>query len=40
MEWYKNMNDQQKKDFNKVVNVFLIGIAVVLLIPIVLHFIF
>lgn len=40
MEWYKNMAEQQKKYFKKVIVVGVVGIISVLLIPIVFHLIF
>ena len=36
MKWYKNLNKQQKNDFNKVVAVCVLGTFIVLLIPAVL----
>lgn len=39
MVWYKNMTEQQKKDFNKVLGASIIGVIMILLVPIVFHFI-
>lgn len=39
MTWYKNMTEQQKKDFNKVLGVSIVGAIMVLLISVVFHFI-
>lgn len=39
MTWYKNMTERQKKDFDKVLAVSIIGVIIVLLVPMVLHFI-
>ena len=33
MVWYKNMTEQQKKDFKKVIAVSVIGAIIVLLVP-------
>ena len=30
MRWYKNMNEKQKNDFNKVIAVAIIGIPIIL----------
>lgn len=40
MAWYKNMTEQQKKDFQKVIAVILLGVMFVLLIPISFHAVF
>lgn len=40
MEWYKNMADKQKKDFNKVVIVCAAGTILVLLVPLLSKMIF
>ncbi len=40
MKWYKNMPEQQKKDFNKVIAVCLAGTAAVLLVPVIFSVIF
>ena len=39
MTWYKEMTEQQKREFKKVITVSLIGVIVVLLVPIAFHFI-
>lgn len=39
MKWYENMTEQQGKDFNKVLAVSVIGAIIVLLVPMVFHFI-
>ena len=39
MAWYKNMSEQQKKDFDKILAVSIIGAIIVLLVPMVFHFI-
>ena len=39
MTWYKNMTEQQKKDFDKVLGVSIVGAIMVLLIPVVFHLI-
>ena len=33
MVWYKNMTEQQKKDFKRVISVSVIGAIIVLLVP-------
>ena len=33
MAWYKNMTEQQRKDFRKVIVVSVIGAIIVLLVP-------
>lgn len=40
MNWYKNMTDNQKKDFNKVVIVCTAGTVLILLIPMLSKLIF
>ena len=40
MDWYKNMPDKQKKDFNKVVIVFAAGTILVSLVPLLSKMIF
>lgn len=37
MAWYKNMTEQQRTDFKKVIIISVIGIIVVLLVPIIFH---
>lgn len=39
MTWYTNMTERQKKDFDKVLAVSIIGVIIVLLVPMVFHFI-
>ena len=39
MTWYKNMTEQQKRDFIKVIAISIIGAIIVLLVPIAFHFI-
>lgn len=39
MTWYKNMTEQQRKDFDRVIGVSIIGVFLVVLIPIVFHLI-
>lgn len=39
MTWYKEMTEQQKRKFKKVITVSVIGVIVVLLVPIAFHFI-
>ena len=39
MTWYKEMTEQQKRAFKKVITVSVIGVIVVLLVPIAFHFI-
>lgn len=40
MAWYKNMTEQQKKDFKKIIAVCAVGAIVVLLVPMCFHFVF
>ena len=40
MEWYKNMAEQQKKDFKKVLIVCTVGTIMVLMVPMVFRFAF
>lgn len=37
MAWYKNMTEQQKNNFNKVLAVSVIGTIIILTIPMVFH---
>ena len=37
MAWYKNMTEQQQKDFNKVLGTSIIGVIMVLLVPMIFH---
>lgn len=39
MTWYKEMTEQQKREFKKVITVSITSAIVVLLVPIVFHFI-
>lgn len=39
MKWYNNMNEQEKNNFNKVIVVCVIGTILILLIPVVMHFV-
>lgn len=39
MAWYKNMTEQQKKSFRKVIVVSVIGAVIVLLVPLAFHLI-
>lgn len=39
MKWYNDMTEQQKRSFQKVIAVCIVGVILILLIPIVLHFI-
>jgi len=39
MTWYKNMTEQQKKNFGRVIGVSVIGVLLIVLIPIVFHLI-
>ena len=39
MTWYKEMTEQQKREFKKVITVSAIRVIVVLLVPIAFHFI-
>ena len=39
MTWYKNMTEQQKNNFNKVLAVSVIGTLMILTVPLVFHFI-
>ena len=39
MTWYKNMTEQQKRDFKKVIAISAIGAIIVLLIPTAFHFV-
>ena len=39
MKWYNNMSEQQKRSFQKVNAICVVGAILILLIPIVLHFI-
>ncbi len=39
MKWYNNMSEQQKRSFQKVIAICVVGAILILLIPIVLHFI-
>lgn len=36
MRWYRNMNEKQKNDFNKVIAVVIIGIILISVIPIII----
>ena len=38
MAWYKNMTEQQKKDFKRVLGVCVIGAIMVLLVPVAFHY--
>ena len=40
MTWYRNMTEQQKKDFKKVIIVSVIGIVAVLLVPTIFHIVY
>ncbi len=40
MEWYKNMTEKQKRNFKKVIVVFVTGSIMVLLVPAILNYIF
>lgn len=40
MTWYRNMTEQQRKDFKKVIIVGVIGIVAVLLVPTIFHIIY
>ena len=39
MTWYKNMTEQQRKDFGKVIIVSVIGVTIVSLVPMIFHLI-
>lgn len=39
MKWHNNMSEQQKRNFQKVIAICAVGVILILLIPIVLHFI-
>lgn len=39
MKWYNNMSEQQKRSFQKVIAICIVGAILILLIPIVLNFI-
>lgn len=37
MKWYRDMTEQQKQSFSKVITVCVVGVILILLIPTVLH---
>lgn len=39
MAWYKNMTGEQRNNFNKVLAVSMIGTIIILIVPMVFHFI-
>lgn len=39
MTWYKEMTEQQKRDFKKVIAISVVGAIIVLLVPTAFHFV-
>ena len=40
MKWYNDMTEQEKRSFQKVIVVFVVGVILILIVPMVFHAIF
>ena len=40
MKWYNDMSEQEKRSFQKVIAVYVVGAILILIVPIVFHTIF